>query len=1292
MGRSKYSSYIFSWCVLLLVTMSFSCSSDNGQSEGAVTKAAQDPLVIYLVDEQMEFSLSYSEHMAKVFDYTKIPYEMQTVQEFNSYPYYESALRVIYVNNTEPLNAKAKDALLEFVAEGGTLVFPSVNEDQEAGFLSGIKPDAFYIYDSEATGITFKANILPGVKGKSIYPLKTNLSFKGDNFKEDVIVLATSTSDPSHPVILENKIGNGQVIHFNTSVLFEKPDRGLLYAAALKGLQGVPYPIVNASTIMIDDFPNPVYDVEPEPIKSELGITQAQYVMDVWWPDMLKVAEKFDIDYSVYPCFNYDRIKEPPFVFTEWDRHRSKRAQKEVISSNWLMDQVLENQFEMAFHGYNHESLIDSVWGGKEYMESALIAARKKWKVNRFGPFPKTYVPPSNDIDSIGLVALANAMPEMEFMCSIYEGELAEGGGREYDVDPFEPRLFDFPRVSSGYTFNDFKIYNQESLYLFTGVWSHFIHPDDVYQLPVASNTSAGDYGYRNAQKLNWYKAHDGKKGMYHQWNDYLQFVVETHPSTRFLDVYTGATIAKDWRQSDYEYEENGSVFNVKKSSKNQWRHRDYFWNMYVEKSNETKLIQELEMLEVSYSRTAFFGGFLYTIETPNPEFIFSKDPEFQGGSEYSLDEVYSQVNEQLDQYAIDRAAASSGDLYVETYEPEQPEVLEDSVAWLVENENLKGATDMLYERLDKLDQLDTAIFNDYTLYLAYQERANEVWSFFEEVYSEKSKQLALDYVNHYLIEEYYPNEELNRLWLGRMIENDMANTDLVRQYISQFYSTEYQAELRRVIQRQYEATGSAEAYAMFIRYLLDFEVDEVTVELKNKAPSSYPLLHPMATGITYAFSDSGMIQEALTWADYSSEIDIKTRLQWWVDLEAYNKMESVYLEFIKDNPLDYEVMAFVSKAWYDIGEYERGSLIAKRLPEADTSKVNFKKQFNTDARYFEPDVQKFLMVKTPSVYYPDTLSALQKEMRYNENNSIQYNTDYVVDNFKQSVWNNSVTYNLKTKKLNQHSLSVTYSDVSDLVLNNFDANNVSHSLYGLRYRYQTRENTEKPIFYTLGGLEQDDLSNTFFTIGAGISKSNQKNFKSLGYTFSPVKTGPAISREVYWGELVGYYESGYGKTFQTSFSPVLTHYTTGAVEGALTGRFFFNTKKGTGSRFSPYAEAFVSGANENQEDGNPYWIIDSRFYGGGGLAWTYGQDQSGKLYVRLEAGAFHDSYTDNFIRFTGNFAFPIKEFTYVTGQFEYFNQALYYSNGFQFGIKHFFRRRKEYGYKPREYEEWYEE
>jgi len=1282
---------------LLLLSLTMACTQDEPE-QGAINtnqiENDESPIVVYLVDNGMDLSKNYSRHLAKVFDYTKIPYANIGIDEFNNDSYFNTTTRVVYINNTQKLTEEAKDVLLEFVALGGTLVFPSLNEDQKGGFLSGVKPGADYDYELESYGVRFVKNLLPGMEGKEIYPLKQNTGLVKEAFIDSIRIWATSASDRDQPLIFEHSIGNGNVIHFNTNMEFEKQDRGLLFAAALKGLEGVPFPIANVSTIMIDDFPNPVYDIRAEPVESEFGVTQAEYTMDIWWPDMLKVSEKFGIPYTVYPCFNYDRIKQPPFVFTEWDRHRSIKNNTQVISSNWLVEQVLENQFELALHGYNHESLVDSVWKSQELMETALIAARKKWRVNRFGPYPTTYVPPSNEIDSVGLVALANAMPEIEFMSSLYDGDLAEGGNREFDIDPFEPRLFDFPRISSGYTYNDFKLYNQESLYLFTGIWTHFIHPDDIYQIPGTSNNSAGDYAFRNAQNLNWYSSENGKKGLFEIWNDYLQYVVDLHPSSRFMQVHNAATITRDWRNTEYSYSENGDAFNVKKSSDNRWTNRNFFWKMFVERSHETRVQEELERIKTTYTRTPFFGGMLYTIETENPEVIFSNNVGLKGKSEYNLPEVYSLVKDEYDQYVVERETPGERDAsnLEEANVPEPQPVVEDSVAWYVANENLKAATDMLRAKLEPQNKLDTTNFNQYALYLAYQEKPNEVWDFFDYIYWEVSEELSLDYVRYYLTSEAYPTEELNELWLRRQIEADPGNITLVKEYLKYFYSQEYLSYLDGILLGLMENNDSEESYALYIKYLIDFQPELVTEELKDKDPAKYPALHPLATTITYAFSDSGMIQEALAWSEFSNDTPIKTVLQWWVDLEAYNKMESVYLDYMKDHPLDYEVMEYVSSIWYDIGEFERGSLIANKIPESEKAKEDFMKRVNPEVRTFENDVKKFILAKTPSVLYRDTLQAIRNELRYLENDFIQYNTNYVVDNFNQSVWNNSVTYTTRTEKLNQHSLSVTYSDVSDLNLNAFDANNVPHTLYGLKYRYQTRENTAKPVFYALGGLEQDDLSNTFFTIGAGISKSNEKSFKSLGYTFSPVKTGPAISRDIYWGELIGYYESGYGKTFQTSFSPVLTHYTTGAIEGALTGRFFYNTKKGSGSRFSPYAEAFVSAANENQEDGNPYWIIDGRFYGGGGLAWTYGRDQSRQLYVRLEAGAFYDSYTDNFVRFTGNFAFPIKEFTYVTGQFEYFNQALYYSNGFQFGIKHYFRRRKEYAYKPREYEDWYEE
>lgn len=1279
---------------ILFIALIASCSKEQDEEEVNEEETIETPIVVYLVDDKMALSQSYSTHLEKVFDYTKIPYANISISDFNSDDYISDETKVIYINNTEPLNQSAKQSLLEFVSIGGTLVFPSLNEDQKAGFLSGIKPGAEYNYDLESKGIHFVRNVLPGLEGKEIYPLKTNFGLKKEAFIESINVLATSTSNPEMPIILEHNIGNGKVIHFNTFIEFEKQDRGLLFASALKGLQGVPYPVANVSTIMIDDFPNPVYDIDAEPIKSEFGISQAQFVMERWWPDMLKVADKFGLTYTAFPCFNYNTIRQPPFIFTEWDKHKSIINNKSVISSEWLVEQVMQNEYELGFHGYNHEPLVDTVWNGNaENIEGALRAARKIWWISRFGPMPKSYVPPSNEIDSLGLVHLANAMPEMEFMSSLYDGELAEGGNREFDVDPYESRFFDFPRISSGYTYNDFKLYNQESLYLFTGIWSHFIHPDDIYQIPGADITTAGDFALRNANRLGWYQSTNGRKGMLEEWNDYLQHMVDFHQSMRFMKVYDGASVTRDWRESDYQYVANGDAFDVRKSSNNSWVDENYFWNMFVEKSNEATVLKELERIKATYTRTPFFGGSLFTINTIEPELKFSDEVELKGGSSYDLIDAYTMVKNAYDQYAIDRdrsLVSAQSSLDAEVVDVQVP-VVEDSVAWYVANENLKAATDILLKKLKAQDELAAEDFGSYTLYLAYDNRPNELWQFFDDIYQQKSKSLALEYVDLYLTKEAYPTGELNELWLRRKIDENPENLSLIEEYIRYFYSAENKSALKAMLTRLIERNNSPEAYALYISYLLDLEPESVIDELKDKDPKDFPKLHPRATTITYAFSDAGMKQEALAWAEFSDAIPIRTVLQWWVDLEAYNKMESVYLEYMKEHPLDYELMGYVSNVWYDIGEFEKASLIANKVPDTLSVRTNYQGRFNPDVRFFERDVQKFLITKTPTVFYPDTLASIMSDLRYYENNSIQYNTDYVVDNFKQSVWNNSITYNMRTENMNQHSLSVSYSDVSDLNLTTPDANNVPHTLYGLKYRYQTRENTAKPIFYALGGLEQDDVSNTFFTIGGGISQSNQRSFKSVGYTFSPVKTGPAISRQIYWGQLIGYYETGYAKTFQTSFSPVLSHYTTGAVEGSLTGRLFYNTKTGTGSRFSPFAEAFVSGSNENQPDGNPFWIIDSRFYGGGGLAWTYGRDQSRKLYARLEAGAFYDTYTDNFLRFTGNFSFPIKKFTYITGQFEFFNQALYYSNGFKFGIKHYFRRRKQYAYKPREYEEWYD-
>ena len=90
----------------------------------------------------------------------------------------------------------------------------------------------------------------------------------------------------------------------------------------------------------------------------------------------------------------------------------------------------------------------------------------------------------------LGLRKLQEGAPSVKYIQSTYLGDFEEGGNREFDPEPYNDYFFDYPRISSGYFFEKDDIMNIESLYLFTGIWTHFVHPDDVFQLPNKSNTA----------------------------------------------------------------------------------------------------------------------------------------------------------------------------------------------------------------------------------------------------------------------------------------------------------------------------------------------------------------------------------------------------------------------------------------------------------------------------------------------------------------------------------------------------------------------------------------------------------------------------------------------------------------------------------------------------------------------------------------------------------------------------------------------------------------------------------
>jgi hypothetical protein len=198
-------------------------------------------------------------------------------------------------------------------------------------------------------------------------------------------------------------------------------------------------------------------------------------------------------------------------------------------------------------------------------------------------------VPPSNIIDSTGFVALEENIPSIVYNASIYLGDFEEGGGREFDPEPYNYHFFNFPRISSGYAMNSTREFNQQSLYLYTGIWTHFIHPDDIYQIPGDEPLeSAGDYTLRNINSYGWRVSEDGSPGLLPRFRNYIQEVKETFPLIRFLKVSDAAKITKNWREDTYEFSETENTFQVAAQAENS-EDNENFWFAYVSKESRAR-------------------------------------------------------------------------------------------------------------------------------------------------------------------------------------------------------------------------------------------------------------------------------------------------------------------------------------------------------------------------------------------------------------------------------------------------------------------------------------------------------------------------------------------------------------------------------------------------------------------------------------------------------------------------------------------------------------------------------
>jgi len=329
-----------------------------------------------------------------------------------------------------------------------------------------------------------ETDLMPGGRGVEIPWCDTAEYRYGGYFKlsESSIVHMTSTGpEGATPMLWEHKTGRGRVVVNNNDAMGEFWSRGLVAAAYSLTEQAVAYPVINASLFFIDDFPAPVPEGFNPYIMSDYGLTTDYFFVNVWFPDMLRMAEKYKLKYTGVLVESYDDKITPPFP----------PAPDNTIERLKYFGAIFLNEgFEIGLHGYNHQSIVFQDFDYKgllpynkwESEEHAVEALREAIRLHRKifpGAELSLYIPPSNVLSERGRALIKERLPEIKIISSLsYNTEF----NFRSDFGTAEDGLINIPRIVSGYDFfddavNKWAILNELNLHFVNSI---FIHPDDV--------------------------------------------------------------------------------------------------------------------------------------------------------------------------------------------------------------------------------------------------------------------------------------------------------------------------------------------------------------------------------------------------------------------------------------------------------------------------------------------------------------------------------------------------------------------------------------------------------------------------------------------------------------------------------------------------------------------------------------------------------------------------------------------------------------------------------------------
>ena len=297
--------------------------------------------------------------------------------------------------------------------------------------------------------------------------------------QDDVTVYANRGDPSGIPLVWKTSYGDGCFVVDNFGIC-DKAYRGF-YAASYSLLADVcVYPVINGSAVYLDDFPSQIPEGFNPYISRDYSTTVRDFYINIWWPDMLNLADKFGLKYTGLAITSYNDVTDGT-------------ADAKPDTGHFLSfgNMLLRRGGELGYHGFNHQPLCLSncdykgeydynTWESTDAMQSAFDALVSLCEEL----FPEVefaaYVPPSNLLSAEGREFLLAEYPAVKTISGIYfeDSKLDFSCTQEFDVD--ENGVVDQPRITYSCVPNAFVGISAISELNMHFVHNHFTHPDDA--------------------------------------------------------------------------------------------------------------------------------------------------------------------------------------------------------------------------------------------------------------------------------------------------------------------------------------------------------------------------------------------------------------------------------------------------------------------------------------------------------------------------------------------------------------------------------------------------------------------------------------------------------------------------------------------------------------------------------------------------------------------------------------------------------------------------------------------